>query len=93
MHKKKTETFQILYGSMEAEVDGEKVSLKSGDYCNVKAGKWHKFHTSNGVIFEEISTKHYNNDSLYKDKKINDIDRHKRKTELNHWVNYFKSLN
>jgi len=93
MHKRKTETFQILYGSMEAEVDGEKVSLKSGDYCNVKAGKWHKFHTSNGVIFEEISTKHYNNDSLYKDKKINDIDRHKRKTELNHWVNYFKSLN
>ena len=92
MHKRKTETFQILYGSMETEVDGEKISLKSGDYCNVKAGLWHKFHTSNGVIFEEVSTKHYNNDSIYKDKKINDIDRKKRKTKLDHWIKYFKSV-
>ena len=92
MHNKKTETFQILYGSMEAEIDGEKYSLKSGDYCNVKSGKWHKFHTSNGVIFEEVSTKHYNNDTIYKDKKINDLERKDRKTKLDHWVNYFRSV-
>ena len=93
MHNKKTETFQILYGSMEAEIDGEKYTLRSGDYCNVKAGKWHKFHTSNGVIFEEISTKHFNDDSIYKDKKINAVERKTRKTKLDHWVNYFRSVN
>ena len=92
LHNKKTETFQILYGSMEAEIDGEKYSLKSGDYCSVKSGKWHKFHTSNGVIFEEVSTKHYNNDSIYRDKKINNLERKERKTKLDHWVNYFISV-
>jgi len=91
-HKKKTENFQILFGKMEAEISGNRVKLKAGDYCTVKTNEWHKFHTTNGVIFEEISTKHYNDDSFYKDKKIINQKRDERKTNLNHWIQYFKSV-
>ena len=37
----------------------------------VKPMEWHKFSTVNGVVFEEISTTHYKNDSFYEDENIN----------------------
>lgn len=91
-HKKKEETFQILYGDLEAEIDGNPMKLKNGDICTVKTEKWHKFQTSNGVIFEEISTKHFNDDSYYKDPKIANMDRSERKTQLKDWENFFKQI-
>ena len=41
--------------------------------------------TYTGVIFEEVSTTHYNNDSFYEDKAINNLDRSERKTAVDHW--------
>ena len=76
---------------MEAEIDGNPKKLKPGDICTISAGQWHKFQTSKGVIFEEISTKHYNNDSFYKDPRISKIDREIRKTKLTNWRDYFKN--
>ena len=51
---------------------GKKLLLP-GDTCLVQPGIWHSFSTSEGCVFEEISTTHYNNDSVYKDKKINEM--------------------
>ena len=84
-HEKKEETFQILYGDLEVEVAGESMSLSQGDIATVKQTKWHKFHTLNGVIFEEISTTHYNNDSFYEDDSIATLKREDRKTIVKNW--------
>ena len=91
-HKKKEETFQILHGDLKAEIDGNPINLKNGDICTVKVNHWHKFQTSNGVIFEEISTKHFNDDSFYKDNKIANLERSKRKTLLKNWEIFFKKI-
>ena len=91
-HKKKEETFQILHGDLEAEIDGNPIKLRNGDICTVKVDRWHKFQTSNGVIFEEISTKHHNDDSYFNDPKIASVDRSVRKTSLKNWEKFFKKL-
>jgi len=79
-HKKKEETFQILSGDLEVEKNGNPFYLKEGDLFLVEPGQWHKFSTLDGVIFEEISTTHYNNDSFYQDEYIASLPREKRKT-------------
>ena len=89
-HKKKEETFQLLYGDMEIEKDGKVINMILGDTCLVKQNEWHKFHTLHGSIVEEISTKHYNNDSFYDDPKISNLKRVDRKTNVDSWVEYFR---
>ena len=87
-HKKKEETFQVLYGIQEVEVDGRRRTLYPGDIQLVQQGVWHEFWTETGAIIEEISTTHFNNDSFYADKVINKTDRAKRKTVVNNWGRY-----
>lgn len=87
-HKKKEETFQVLFGIQEVEVDGRRRTLYPGDIQLVQQGVWHEFWTETGAIFEEISTTHFNDDSFYADKVINKIDRAKRKTVVNNWGRY-----
>ena len=84
-HKKKEETFQILYGDLEVEKNGDPVYLETGDLFLVKPNTWHKFSTLDGVIFEEISTTHYNDDSFYQDDYIASLPREKRKTIVENW--------
>ena len=84
-HKLKEETFLIVHGSLNLIVDGKEKLLLPGDTCLVQPGIWHSFSTSEGCVFEEISTTHYNNDSVYKDKKINEMQRDQRKTKVNNW--------
>lgn len=84
-HKKKEETFQLLYGDLEVEIDGKQRALKPGDTALVETGHWHKFHSLDGAIFEEISTTHYNDDSFYEDQRIARLPRELRKTELQNW--------
>ena len=84
-HKKKEETFQILYGGLEVEKNGNPVYLEIGDLFLVKPNNWHKFSTLDGVIFEEISTTHYNDDSFYQDDYIASLPREKRKTIVENW--------
>jgi sialic acid synthase SpsE/mannose-6-phosphate isomerase-like protein (cupin superfamily) len=81
-HKRKEETFQVLHGEMTAERDGEPTELIAGDLFLVEPGHWHKFSTLNGCIFEEISTTHYNDDSIYEDEIIASAPREKRKTKI-----------
>lgn len=87
-HKRKEETFQVLSGVLNVVIEGRKRVLYPGDTVLVQPGMWHGFWTETGVVFEEISTRHYNDDSFYKDKKINAMERHERKTVVNHWGRY-----
>ncbi len=84
-HRRKEETFYVLHGIMHLEVDGHKRTLYPGETILVQPGVWHSFSTETGCIFEELSTTHYNDDSFYKDKKINKMARSDRKTVVDHW--------
>jgi len=84
-HKLKEETFQVLHGEMTVNVDGRVRTLKPGDICLVLPGVWHSFSTETGCVFEEVSTTHYKNDSVYKDSAINGLQPHERKTAVDHW--------
>ena len=84
-HKKKEETFQVLYGELEVVKNGYPTKLIAGDIYLIESGCWHKFSTQNGVIFEEISTTHFNDDSYYEDPTISNLPRMQRKTAVSSW--------
>jgi N-acetylneuraminate synthase len=84
-HKNKEETFQLLYGDMEVELDGKRIKPQRGDTILVRPGEWHKFHTLDGAIFEEVSTTHFSDDSFYEDERIARLPREARKTFLLNW--------
>ena len=84
-HEQKEETFQLLYGDLEIEVDGRRTRLNLGDTYLVAPGVWHKFHTLDGAIFEEVSTTHFNTDSFYEDPSIATRPRESRKTAIPNW--------
>ncbi len=82
-HIKKEETFQVLYGDIELELDGKKRLCKPGDVITVERGVKHSFSSKNGGIFEEISSTHYIDDSFYLDDRI--TSNKSRKTIINHY--------
>ena len=84
-HKRKEETFQVLNGVFECEIDGHRRTLHPGETSLVQPGVWHRFWSDTGCIIEEVSTTHYNDDSIYNDRRINDMPRNKRKTVVGHW--------
>jgi len=90
-HKQKEETFQLLDGDIEIVKEGAKKSLHPGDIFLVEPNQWHKFHTLDGCIFEEVSTTHFNNDSFYEDPQIANMERDQRKTKVDNWAAYFRS--
>jgi len=87
-HKRKEESFQILWGVLHLDLEGRPRTLYPGDIALIQQGVWHSFWTETGAIFEEISTTHFNDDSFYEDKAINQIPRPARKTRVNHWGRY-----
>lgn len=84
-HKRKDETFHVLSGTLEADIDGRRKVLMPGDTLWVPRGVLHGFGAEGGVIFEEISTASFNDDSFYADKAIANIPRDERKTRLLNW--------
>ncbi len=84
-HEKKEETFQLLHGDLEVELEGRRIKAEPGDTILVEPGQWHKFHTLDGAVFEEVSTTHFNNDSYYEDERIARLPRAARKTEVANW--------
>ena len=85
-HARKEETFQILYGVLYSQINGHVRELLPGDTVLVQPGVWHSFWTEDtGVIFEEVSTTHFNDDSFYEDKHINKLERSERKTVVDNW--------
>ena len=84
-HLKKEETFQVLYGCLETITEGQRRTLHPGQTLLIQPGVWHSFWSDQGCVFEEVSTTHFNNDSIYNDKKINDMKREDRKTTATNW--------
>lgn len=84
-HKVKEETFQLLYGDLEVEIDGQKSIMKPGDMKTVLRGQIHSFSSKTGAIFEEISTTHIKGDSYYQDEEIAKLDIMERKTIIKDW--------
>jgi len=83
-HEKKEETFLVLHGAMTLWLDGVEQQARPGDVITVQRGVKHKFHTESGVVFEEISSTHHNDDSFYTDPAIQ-RNKH-RKTWLAYWM-------
>ena len=83
-HKQKKETFHVIYGTLNLELDGRPFLLKPGETQTVKAGVRHKFYSDSGCVIEEISTTHKNEDSFYVDDQIQS--NVNRKTVVNFWV-------
>ncbi len=84
-HKIKEETFQLLWGDLEAAVNGETMRMKPGDKLLVEPGSVHSFRSDGGAIFEEISTTHFRDDSYYEDREIQSLDPMERKTIVTDW--------
>jgi D-lyxose ketol-isomerase len=82
-HKKKEETFHVLWGSGTIRLDGVNQAMKPGDVFVIQPETRHHFSSENGVILEEISSTHYLDDSFYTDELIHD--NKNRKTFLTHW--------
>tara|TARA_B100000989_G_scaffold120958_1_gene89248 strand:+ start:493 stop:1998 length:1506 start_codon:yes stop_codon:yes gene_type:complete len=69
-HKLKTESFFILFGSLNLKLNKKIIKMKVGDFITIKAHETHEFQSKNGVIIEELSTSSIKSDSFYIDKKI-----------------------
>lgn len=84
-HKVKEETFQLLWGDFEVNLDGKLVKMKSGDKLLVERRAWHSYSSQGGAIVEEVSTTHIKGDSEYEDERIRYLDPMERKTILEDW--------
>ncbi|WP_274309193.1 N-acetylneuraminate synthase family protein [Solibacillus daqui] len=85
LHKVKEETFQLLYGDLDVEINGTQTLMQPGDMKTVLRGQIHSFSSKSGAIFEEISTTHVKGDSYYQDKAIAKLDLMERKTIIKEW--------
>lgn len=84
-HRRKEETFHVLAGDIEIDLDGEVHALGPGDRLLVERGAWHSFRSRGGAIVSEVSTTHVANDSEYEDPAIAELDPIQRKTILERW--------
>lgn len=83
LHKKKDETLHVLHGTLRVCLDGETREYTSGEMIVVEPGMNHSFESDDGCVFEEISSTHYTNDSVYSDESINE--NAQRKTLVTYW--------
>ena len=84
-HKKKEETFQLLWGDLTVKLEDREIKIRPGDKVLVKRMDSHSFSSINGAIFEEISTTSYKGDSFYEDEGITSMDPMHRKTTIEDW--------
>jgi sialic acid synthase SpsE/mannose-6-phosphate isomerase-like protein (cupin superfamily) len=70
-HIQKDESYHLLYGDLEMEIEGQESELKSGDLISINHGVMHSFKTRGGAVIEEIATTYFRGDSVYADDTIN----------------------
>jgi quercetin dioxygenase-like cupin family protein len=83
-HERKEETFHILYGDIELNLDGQSRACRPGDIVTVERGVKHAFKSNSGAVIEELSSTHYKDDSFYTDPAITQNTH--RKTQLTYWL-------
>lgn len=84
-HRRKEETFHVLFGEIHLSLDGQTRVCRPGDVINIEPGVRHAFSTPTGAVIEEISSTHWIDDSFYTDESINR--NRDRKTRLTYWMN------
>jgi mannose-6-phosphate isomerase-like protein (cupin superfamily) len=83
-HVLKEETFNILHGDLQIQLDTmPPLDCSPGDTVDVLPNMIHAFSSREGAIIEEISTTHDKGDSYYIDKTISK--NKSRKTEITNW--------
>ncbi len=83
-HNQKEETFHVLHGELELQLNGKAQILGPGDVVTVLPGVRHAFRSEKGAVIEEISSTHFKNDSFYTDESINKNP--SRKSLLTYWM-------
>jgi sialic acid synthase SpsE/mannose-6-phosphate isomerase-like protein (cupin superfamily) len=83
-HNQKEETFHILYGTVNVNLNGETLVCNPGTVLNIEPGVRHSFTSPTGCVIEEVSSTHFVNDSFYTDESINQ--NKARKTLLTYWM-------
>ena len=53
-HKRKKETFHVIYGSATLVLDGVSSDIKTGDVVTIEPGVRHAFATESGCAIEEF---------------------------------------
>ncbi len=84
-HEIKEETFHLLWGDLEVDLNGKFITMKPGDHLLVERGNMHGFRTRTGCVFAEISTRATRSDSHYEDETIAAMDSMVRKTIVDGW--------
>lgn len=69
-HKIKHETFYVLHGVLNVELEGTLHRLEAGEMLHIERGQDHSFWGEADVVFEEISTTYLPNDSIYLDEEL-----------------------
>ena len=87
-HAVKEETFQLLWGELELNLNGQIVNMKPGDMLLIEPEVWHSFLTRSGAIFGGYSTTHIKGNSYYEDPAIKSADPMERKTVLRRFVHH-----
>lgn len=78
-HVKKEETFIVLHGDLVVTCGDEQKVLRRGETMTVERNVPHRFSSTEGCVFEEISSTHCSDDSFYERK---DDFVHPRKTTV-----------
>lgn len=81
-HKIKTESFYVLYGTLNVRLNDKMYQLKAGEMLHIERGQDHEFWTDTEVVFEEISTPYMPNDSFYADPNIGCASYAQRRTTI-----------
>jgi sialic acid synthase SpsE/mannose-6-phosphate isomerase-like protein (cupin superfamily) len=82
-HIKKEECFELLFGDCRLILNGKTIDLVKGEPILIPRGVNHSFSTTQGCVIEEVSTTHFNGDSIYNDVEINSLKLSERKIKLN----------
>jgi len=82
-HKQKEETFICISGSVDLWLDDKIQVMTPGDIVTIPRLVKHKFSSTTGAVIEEISSKHFVDDSFYTDPKIQN--NALRKTKVSIW--------
>ena len=83
-HKKKDETFFLVYGDVNLVLDHSEVPFSVGDTAVIPLNVIHGMSSQSGAIIEEVSSTHILDDSFYLDDAISK--NFSRKTFVQYWL-------
>ena len=83
-HKKKDETFFLVFGDAKLILNNSEVPFNLGDTAIIPPGVVHGMTSLTGAIIEEVSSTHILDDSYYLDDAISK--NKSRKTFIQYWL-------